>query len=73
MNTLEYAVAKKLGIAFRGDDPFLAVKLIAQKMWGGSGGSGSSGSGNISGDGSEENPYAITVPVAISASVSIDV
>lgn len=40
MKILDYAVAKKLGIAFSGGAHSLAEKAIAQKLGGGSGGSG---------------------------------
>lgn len=72
MDILDFAVARKLGIAFSGGAPSLAILLLVKKLGGGSGGSSSSG-GNISGDGSDSNPYAVTVPVTISASVSVAV
>lgn len=72
MKILDYAVAKKMGIAFSGGAPSLAAKLIAKKLVGGGSG-GSGGGGNISGDGSESNPYVVTMPVTISASASVTV
>ena len=51
MKILDYAVARKLGIAFSGGAPSLTTKLIAQKLGGGSGGESGGNTGGGSGSG----------------------